>query len=204
VFGLGIGPTPVDLEWEGSALRFAWMTQAVPTFGGVVDRRAEVAGAIGLSESDLSPDLPVQEVSCGLPYLMVPLRSPEAVDRALADGSALRRFASTTGIAAPFFLFARLPSDASDTVHARMFAPGLGVAEDAATGSASGPLGCYLLRHGLVTPGAARRIVSRQGVAMGRPSRIHVEVTSQDGAIVRVRVGGTARLVAMGEIVTAD
>jgi trans-2,3-dihydro-3-hydroxyanthranilate isomerase len=200
VFGLGIGPTPVDLEWEGGALRFAWMTQANPTFGPVVTRRADVAAAIGVGESDLAADLPVQVVSCGIPYLLVPFASPQAVDRATVDGSALRRFSTMIGIEAPFFLFARLAQDATDTVHARMFAPGLGVTEDPATGSASGPLGCYLLRHGLVTPDAARHIVSRQGVVMGRPSRIHIEVTSQDGTIERVRVGGAARLVAQGEL----
>ncbi len=63
VFGLNIGPTPVDLEWDGDALRFAWMTQRLPVFGPTVDDRAAVASALGLTTDDLAPGLPVQEVS---------------------------------------------------------------------------------------------------------------------------------------------
>src|SRR4249920_2158000 len=62
------------------------------------------------------------------------------------------------------------------TVYSRMFAPGLGVNEDPATGSASGPLGCYLVRHKIVPPARAGAIVNRQGVKMGRPSLIHVAI----------------------------
>ena len=80
VFGLNIGPIPVDLEWNGGDLRFAWMTQSTPAFGTIVDDRAGVAATLGLGVEDLAPDLPVQEVSCGVPY---PVRA--------ASGSAGRR-----------------------------------------------------------------------------------------------------------------
>jgi len=200
VFGLGVGPTPVDLEWEGSRLRFAWMTQATPTFGPAVDARAAVAEAVGLSEADLVPDLPVQGVSCGVPFLLVPLRNRETVDRAVSDASACRRLTASTGIDLPMFLFAVSPSSAAETVYSRMFAPGFRILEDPATGSASGPLGCYLVEHRCLSPAAALRIVSVQGVAMGRPSRIHVSIESNGGAIARVKVGGTAVLIARGEV----
>jgi trans-2,3-dihydro-3-hydroxyanthranilate isomerase len=203
VFGLGIGPTPVDLEWQGGRLRFAWMTQLNPAFGDVVDARGAVAAALGLAEADLMPDRPVREVTCGVPYLMVPIRSREAVDRAVSDASAFRRFAAATGIDLPIFFFAMSPSGSVETVHSRMFAPEFGIAEDPATGSASGPLGCYLLRHGLLSAEAATRIVSLQGAAMGRPSRIHVDISSRDGEITQVKVGGRAVLVGTGEIVAA-
>lgn len=81
-----------------------------------------------------------------------------------------------------------------------MFAPGFGISEDPATGGASGPLGCYLVRHRLVSGDAARRIVSLQGVAMGRPSRIHIAIGERGGEIVEVKVGGTAVLVSRGEL----
>lgn len=81
-----------------------------------------------------------------------------------------------------------------------MFAPDFGIGEDPATGSASGPLGCYLVRHRLVSPDAALRIVNLQGVAMGRPSRMHVAIRVQGGEIVEVKVGGTAVLVGRGEL----
>ena len=205
VFGLGVGPVPVDLEWEGERLRFAWMTQLNPTFGPALleprlAAREAVAAAIGLGAGDLVPDLPVQQVSCGVPFLLVPIRSPEAVDRAMSEASAFRRLAVSTGIDLPIFLFAMLPPGSTETVHTRMFAPEFGIIEDPATGSASGPLGCYLVCHRLVSADAALRIVSLQGVAMGRPSRIHVSIASRAGEIVEVKVGGQAVLVGRGEL----
>ncbi len=210
VFGLDVGPTPVDLEWEGERLRFAWMTQLDPTFGpellgaalpgSSLDARAAAAAAIGLGAPDLTPELPVQQVSCGVPYLIVPLRSREAVDQATSDASALRRLAVSFGIDLPIFLFAMSPPGSPDTVYSRMFAPAIGVTEDPATGSASGPLGCYLVRHRLVSGDAALRIISVQGMAMGRPSRIHVSIASRSDEIVEVKVGGQAVLVGRGEL----
>ena len=197
VFGLGIGPVPVDLEWDGPRLRFTWMTQRNPTFGPPVDSRDLVANALGLTVDDLVPNLPVQEVSCGVPFLLVPLRSRETVDRAVSDASAFRRLAESTGIDLPIFLFA---TQRPAAVHSRMFAPEFGIIEDPATGGASGPLGCYLVRHHLVSSDAARSIVSTQGVAMGRPSRIHIAITERGGEIVEVKVGGTAVLVGKGEL----
>ena len=210
VFGLGVGPIPVDLEWEGERLRFAWMTQLNPTFGPVLlgpaplgpplDAREAVAAALGLGAPDLVAELPVQQVSCGVPFLIVPIRTRKAVDQATSDGSAFRRLAASTGIDLPIFLFAMSPPGSPDTVYSRMFAPEFGITEDPATGGASGPLGCYLVRHRLVSGDAALRITSLQGVAMGRPSRIHVSIASRSGEIVEVRVGGHAVLVGRGEL----
>jgi trans-2,3-dihydro-3-hydroxyanthranilate isomerase len=201
VFGLGVGPVPVDLEWSGNTLQFAWMTQLNPAFGRIVVDRAAVASALGLSETDLLSDRPIQEINCGVPFLIVPIRTPDAVDRAIPDAAALRRLSATTGLNLPIFFFALSGNRAAETVHSRMFAPEFGVLEDPATGSASGPLGCYLLRYGLLDADAATKIVSLQGAAMGRPSRIHVAVSSRAGEITQVRVGGRAVLVARGEMV---
>ncbi len=201
VFGLGIGPTPVDLEWDGSRLRFAWMTQLTPTFGPPIDSRAAIAAALGLAEADLAPGLPVQSVSCGVPFLIVPIRSRAAVDKAVSDASAFRRLRETAGVDLPIFFFSSETGPPEPTVHSRMFAPEFGIVEDPATGGASGPLGCYLVRHGLVTRDAGARILSLQGVAMGRPSSIHISITSDaNGDISTVKVGGQAVLVAEGEL----
>lgn len=87
------------------------------------------------------------------------------------------------------------------TVHARMFAPGLAVPEDPATGSAAGALGAYLVRHGALPPGSdPTRIVVEQGIEIGRPSRIEVTVTAPDGTVREVRVGGQAVTVLQGEV----
>ena len=200
VFGLNVGPTPVDLEWEGDRLRFAWMTQGLPQFGRAIDGRSQVATSLGLAHNDLAPDVPIQVVSCGLPCLFVPLRDRDTVDRAISDAAAFRRVMADVGGPMPIFLFAVLPSGSEATVYSRMFAPEFGIIEDPATGGASGPLGCYLVEHGLVAPGDAGSIMNLQGVAMGRRSRLHISIDGGPLAITGVRVGGEAVLVGRGEL----
>ena len=109
--------------------------------------------------------LPIQEISCGVPFIYVPLASRAAVDAAEPDLAALRalRSAFPDGHNA-VFLFAVEPQVGDVTVYSRMFAPGLGVPEDAATGGASGPLGCYLVAHELVPS----RGLDRHGEPAGR------------------------------------
>ena len=219
MFHLNAGPTPVDLEWVDDRLAFAWMTQPNPIFGRIVEDRAAVAATIGLTVDDLRPDVPVQEVSCAVPFLYIPLRDGETVDRAVSDAAAFRRLEKVTGVNLPVFLFAldaapaapgpphmddrraSIPSAGQPTaVYSRMFAPEFGIIEDPATGIASGPLGCYLVHHRLIPPAAARAIVSHQGVAMGRASRVHISIGVADGVIHDVKVGGEAVLVARGEL----
>ena len=89
-------------------------------------------------------------------------------------------------------------------IYSRMFAPQAGVAEDPATGSAGGPLGSYLVRHKVVFGAAAQQIVSLQGVAMKRPSRIHIAIEGDADTIRSVKVGGEAVLVARGELLVPE
>jgi trans-2,3-dihydro-3-hydroxyanthranilate isomerase len=200
VFGLNIGPVPVDLEWNGSALGFAWMTQSTPTFGPIIEDRGAVAGALGLSAADLVDGLPIQEVSCGIPFLLVPLRDRRTVDRAISDAAAFRRLTAATKLDRAIFMFSIDSAGSSETAYSRMFAPEFGIIEDPATGSASGPLGCYLVHYRAVAGEAALKIISLQGAAMGRPSRIHISIEGDRRAITRVRVGGEAVLVGRGEL----
>jgi trans-2,3-dihydro-3-hydroxyanthranilate isomerase len=204
VFELGVGPTPVSLEWKGDTLAFAWMTQLRPTFGGGVSDRRALAAAIGLLEADLAKGLPVEVVSCGVPFLFVPLASRRAVDAAAVDRKALAQCCRDAGIdELPTFFFTTdgdADPAAAQTVYSRMLAPGFGIGEDPATGGASGPLGCYLLHHKMVSAEAAQNIVSLQGVAMLRPSRIHIAIDSGGGAISRVRIGGHSVTVGKGEL----
>ena len=200
VFGLNVGPTPVDLEWAGEQLRFAWMTQGLPVFGEAVDSRSLVASTLGLTLADLVAELPIQTVSCGVPFLFVPLRDRDTVDRAVSDTAAFRRLAGGLGRELAIFLFALLPPGEEATVYSRMFAPALGITEDPATGAATGPLGCYLVEHGLVRGVAQTSMLSLQGVAMERRSQLHMAVDGAPGAITSVRVGGQAVLVGRGEL----
>jgi trans-2,3-dihydro-3-hydroxyanthranilate isomerase len=204
VFELGVGPTPVALEWQPSGLRFAWMTQLVPRFGGTIENRQGFAAALGVSARDLVDDLPAQMVSCGVPFVFVPLVSRRAVDSVSVERNALARSYRDAGIEEELGVFVfttdRGGSAGDEHVYSRMLAPGLGVAEDPATGSASGPLGCYMVRHGMVRAAAATGILSLQGVAMRRPSRIHISIDSVAGEITRVRVGGQAVIVGRGDL----
>jgi trans-2,3-dihydro-3-hydroxyanthranilate isomerase len=217
VFGLNVGPTPVDLEWDGGRVRFVWMTQGRPTFGAPVTDRAAVAAAIGLRVDDLVDDLPIQEVFCGVPYLFVALRDRTAVDRATGDAVAMLELPGLSRSHPAILLFAhqrgvvgRVPPESEAVaggpveLYSRMFAPSLGVVEDPATGSAAGPLGCYLLQHGLVTADEARQMTNVQGVKMGRASRIHMAITGAPDAITDVKVGGQAVLVARGEFLAVS
>src|SRR5688500_3417107 len=137
VFGLNVGPVPVDLEWSDGTVSFVWMTQAAPAFGRSAPR-GDVAEAVGLTAGDLLDDPPVQEVSCGVPYWIVPVRDPAAVDRAVPDAAHLRRLGERVGVSLPVYLFAR-EAGGGEEFYCRMFGPGIGVLEDPATGSAAGP-----------------------------------------------------------------
>jgi trans-2,3-dihydro-3-hydroxyanthranilate isomerase len=98
------------------------------------------------------------------------------------------------------FIFSSEPGHDRATVYSRMFAPGLGITEDPATGVASGPLGGYLVHHKIVTPETAGSILSLQGVKMGRPSHVHISIGMDNGDISSVRVGGEAVLAGEGTL----
>ena len=202
-FGLGIGPTLVELEWatdstdKSSRLKFAWMTQQKPVFGPTLNAPAALAGALGIDPSAFRPGVLPQEVNCGSPFFMVPLVSRAAVDQAVVDiRAAAAMFEAAKITRRGLFIFSTEPGVDGATAYSRM----MGANEDPATGSASGPLGCYLVKHGLVPPDKAGAIVSSQGVKMGRPSRIHIKIDLAGGEISRVRVGGTSVLVGEGRL----
>jgi trans-2,3-dihydro-3-hydroxyanthranilate isomerase len=203
VFGLGVGPTRVELVWKNGVLDFAWMDQKRPDVRQPVSSPADIVRAAGVDAAAVErTGLPIEEISCGNPFIFVPVDTRAAVDAAQPDAAAMRHLTSAfSGNHIGVFLFSAEPVDEGVTVYSRMFGGGLGIAEDPATGSASGPLGCYLVAHNLVPPGRAREMVSLQGVAMGRPSRIHIAIdTGTDGEITRVQVGGQAVVVGEGTI----
>ena len=203
VFGLGIGPTPVALTWHGGDLTFVWMTQALPIFGDPIPDPARAAAALSLSPAAVAgTGHPVQVVSCGVPFLFVPLTTRSPVDSVVVNGGALESFFSASKTSAHgVFVFSSQPGDKNATVYSRMFAPDLGVSEDPATGIASGPLGCYLVRHKIVPPEKADSILSVQGVKMGRPSHVHIAIgAGRNGDISSVRVGGEAVLAGEGTL----
>lgn len=196
-FGLGIGPTLVELEWQADRLAFAWMTQQKPVFGPTLEAAGPLAAALGLEASALRAGVLPQEVNCGSAFFMVPLASRAAVDQAIVDPRAVGAvFEAAKLQRRGLFIFSTEPGADGATAYSRM----MGANEDPATGSASGPLGCYLVKHNLVPPDQAGSIISAQGVKMGRPSRIHIKIDLSGSEITRVRVGGTSVLVGEGRL----
>lgn len=193
----GVGPVPVRIEFNEGEPSFAEMTQPLPTFGPVLEDRRGVAAMLSLEESDLETDLPAQIVSCGVPFAYVPLRGLDAARRARPRVDLMERVAEEHGIPPEVFVFTREVEHEGSTVHSRMFAPGLGITEDPATGGASGPLGCYLVKYGVFPDG---NIISEQGVEMERPSFIHIRIETEGERVTAVRVGGRCHFAGEGFI----
>lgn len=196
-FEEGVGTIPVSLKFKDGEPDFIQMSQPLPTFGARFDNVATMAAMLSVDPLDITEtNLPVEVVSCGVPFLFVPLRSLAAMRRIRLRTDiweqALRNFETQE-----VFVFTREVEYEGSNVHARMFAPGIGIVEDPATGSASGSLGCYLVRHRVFPSADEFGCVSEQGVEMGRPSFITINVRHEDGRITGVKVGG--KCVAVGE-----
>jgi trans-2,3-dihydro-3-hydroxyanthranilate isomerase len=187
----GIGPVEVTLEGEPVRPSFLWMRHGEARFGPELTNRDGFARALGLAGSDLLAGAPVRTGSTGSAFLYIPLRDREVVDRARLDVPALLA-AQGEGPKVGVFVFAPDPDPKARRVYSRMFAPHTsGVPEDPATGSASGPLGAYLVERGLVAPADTVDIVSEQGTRMGRPSFIRIRVGMSAGRISEILVGGS-------------
>ncbi|ACZ40452.1 PhzF family phenazine biosynthesis protein [Sphaerobacter thermophilus] len=185
-----VGPVPVRLEGDPNAPTFIWMRHPAATFGPPREGRAQLAAALGLDEADLLPDVPVCVGSTGVPFLYIPLRDPATVDRVVVDLPALSAWFGDEELVGTF-VFAPNPAAGPNRVYSRMIAAhGIGIAEDPATGSASGPLGAYLVRHGLVASSDEVRIVSEQGTKIGRQSFVHITVRSRPDGGEEIEVGG--------------
>ena len=202
VFGLNVGATRVELTWEGERLSFAWMDQRTPEFREPASPRPDIIRSVGLDPAAVdATGLPIEEVSCGNAFVLIPVKTRAAVDAAEADIAAMKKLKSAfPGGHVGVLFFTMETVDPNITVYSRMFAPSAGIVEDPATGSAAGPLGSYLVKHGLVHRNEMQDMVNLQGAVMGRPSRLHMRITEDEGAISRVQVGGKSVLVGEGTI----
>jgi trans-2,3-dihydro-3-hydroxyanthranilate isomerase len=180
----GSGIVPVLLEREGARIVFGWMSQPLPSVEPFDDAEALLA-AVGVERSEL----PVELYDNGMRNVYVCLPSTDDVAALRPDMSRLAEFGKVLGI--------NCFAGSGKEWKTRMFAPGGGVSEDPATGSAAGPLAVHLVRHGRVPPGEEIEIT--QGVEIDRPSRLYARVEGTPDAIARVDVGGSAVIVARGE-----
>ena len=202
VFEEGVGPVPVMVRANGKKPAFAQLTTAkLPEVGPPPPGRTFLAEMLGLDPADLAGGMSApQAVTCGLPFLFVPVRDRDAVKRARIR---MDHWESTLKSywAPQLMVFSRDAEQPGADVHARVFVPGLAVPEDPATGSAAAALGGYLAARESATDGTLRWLVE-QGVEMGRPSFLHIEVDKMGGEITAVRVGGSCVIVSEGKVAT--
>ncbi len=171
-----------------------------PEFMGQYFHRDKVARTLGLDEEDIAiTGLPCEIVSTGLPIHVVPLASLEAMARISLRRRHADEIARDLGFG-DLFVFTCETEMADADVHCRMFAPHFGIPEDAASGAATGALAAYLIKHRLVKIQRQVRIISEQGLEMGRPSRIIAETSVAGGSAVDIKVGGQCVLVGAGAL----
>jgi len=198
VFEENVGPVPVVIRDSHAGGGWAQLSVArLPEVGPLVPSRGVLARMLGLETGDLlgTSEKP-QAVSCGLPFLIVPLTSIDAVSRARVG---MDRWEETlaNAWASMIWLYAADPDRGETHYRARMFAPGISVPEDPATGSAAAAFAGYLAARARTRTGTLSWTIT-QGVEMGRPSRLEIEADKVDGVIAAIRVGGAAVLVAEG------
>ncbi|PZD96057.1 phenazine biosynthesis protein [Paenibacillus sambharensis] len=192
ILHLPVGPIRVERirdQW--------WMEQNQPLLGTVLPGRKQAASVLQLKEDDLISDLPVQFVSTGLPSVILPLASVEALSRCLVDHSQFRLFLEQQA-QANIVAFARAEEGSADTLRVRCFINEPGYQEDSATGSANGNLAAYLIEHQYFGQSHLINYTVLQGLEMGRPSRLAVQCGKTEG-LYTIRVGGRVVPVASGE-----
>jgi trans-2,3-dihydro-3-hydroxyanthranilate isomerase len=199
IFEEGVGDIRVDFERQGQVPGLITMEQPLPAFGPSVADVSLLADLLSLNPADIDTRAPAQVVSCGVPFFFVPLTSLEAVKRARLRTDVLEDKLNHPQMES-VFLFSSQTETAAGTVHGRMFAPAFGIPEDPATGSACGPLGCYLVKYGLVPSRPESHIICEQGFEMGRPSILHITIGQAHSQINSVKVGGRSVLVGEGYI----
>jgi trans-2,3-dihydro-3-hydroxyanthranilate isomerase len=179
----GLGPIPIELERENGRITFGRMQQVTPKWR-AYERQGELLAALGVTSSSL----PVEAYPNGPLHVYIELESIDAVSRLKPDFTALAEHGEVAANC-----FAGVGAD----WRTRVFAPGAGVSEDPATGSAAGPLAIHLARHGRIAFG--QEIEIQQGAEVGRPSVLYARVQGSRDRIERVEVGGSAVIVAEGE-----
>jgi len=186
-----VGPVPIRVETGERPL--IWLTTPPISYGRTYDR-LRCAQALGVAAHDLL-DITPQWLSAGNPTVFIALRDRRAVDDAGLDSHGVSIIKGAD--AAPICVFVFTP--APEGAYARMFAPEYGVPEDPATGSSTGPLAAFMIRHRLVSGAAGTRFVSEQGTKMGRRSILYVELHGEGGAD-GIDVGGYVTPIAEGTL----
>ncbi|MCK4931089.1 MAG: PhzF family phenazine biosynthesis protein [Candidatus Aminicenantes bacterium] len=197
ILNLRIGQIPVALSFSKGEVDDLWMEQKQPEFGPELDK-AIIAKALSIEETDIHDKFPVQEVSTGLPFMIVPLKTLEAVKKARINRDVFFGLIADTEAKAPL-IFCPETYNPKNDLNCRVFVDYYDIPEDPATGSANGCLAGYLVRHRYF---GENRINVRveQGYEIGRPSLLYLKAEENADAI-DVFVGGKVFNIAKGEFI---
>jgi len=194
---LGIMPFSVELMPDGS--KVVWMVQKRPLYSRVEDV-TEIASALGVgADSMFHKEFPLSKVSTGLPTLLVPMRSMDALGRVSPRQDEVLQLFREQEVAA-VVAYAWGGFDEASTLHARCYLPSPVFHEDPASGMPAGALAAYLVEHDLIPKDKAERIIIEQGHFMGRPSKVHVRIEKRGSSVRKVEVGGSVRQSVRGRI----
>jgi trans-2,3-dihydro-3-hydroxyanthranilate isomerase len=192
----GVGTIPVSINFKDGQPDLIWMQQPLPAFGPRVEDTRLIAEMLSLSPEAIETSWPIEVVSCGVPFLYVPLKDLQAARSVRFRLDVGERALKGLGVT-EVFIFTKETELEGSSVHSRMFAPLIGIQEDPATGAASGPLGCYLVQHKVFPTSQRAEFTSEQGIEMGRPSIIKIIIEQEESRVSRVLIGG--QCVFMGE-----
>ncbi|MEZ0480621.1 PhzF family phenazine biosynthesis protein [Planococcus sp. SSTMD024] len=197
-----VGEIAVTVHKENGQIAKVEMKQPLPVFGEKFESRKFAADLLSIAEGELHTELPIQSVSSAVPFLFIPLKSLQTIQRIHFRQDVWEQHFSKTADTQHIFAFTTETESQDAAVHGRMFAPAMGIAEDPATGAASGPLGAYLVEHYAVPLNDNRISIfrSEQGYEMGRPSTIDIQVTGRTGGIEEVRIAGNSVIIGKGEL----
>ena len=185
---------------QGLIDNLLFMDQPLPEYLPVLDCAEKIGNVLSIPTSSIKlSGYPIQIVSTGLPVILVPINSIKSLEKIVINASKLGNFLHSLGVEM-LYAFTDETLNPSATIHARMFAPPLGILEDPATGSAAGAMGAYICKHKILSENNLKNITIEQGYKMGRPSCIYVEIYHEHNEIKKIRVGGESVTVIEGFI----
>jgi trans-2,3-dihydro-3-hydroxyanthranilate isomerase len=194
---LKVGQIPVSFDDIKERVILCWMQQIEPVFGNILETKI-IAEVLNLESSDIDERFPIEEVSTGLPHILVPLRGLNALKKAKVNIDKYFKLIKNRW-AKPILIFCPEPHDQKNDVSVRMFAHCFGIFEDPATGSGNGCLAGYMVRHRYWEKDEIE-IRSEQGYEIGRPSLLFLKAAKKDGKI-SVFIGGKSITIARGEFI---
>ena len=195
ILNLGVGQIPVTWTETEDTGKILWMQQNSPEFYQTLDAE-KIASVLNLTPADIDERFPIQEVSTGIPFIIVPLKDLQALKNAKINLDRYEELIQTTH-ATEILIFSPEPYNPENQLSVRMFAPALGIPEDPATGSANGCLAGYLI-HNNYFNAEQIDIKVEQGYEINRPSLLFLKAAKKAEEI-EVNVGGNVVKIALGE-----